>query len=214
MSKSTVQTSENAEPDIQVLKQGTCPTTSGKSTLTYQVGIDGSGEPHLSVISNSGGGFFTAGEWIAFSKIQAALTKDWPEDQPLSSVALSKLNRGKSANNAGFLCAVLVAEKLLAPVLGKTRLHQACDPAAFLASVQALRKDSGKTSSNSATKKPATKATEKATAKAKATSTKEASTKEASTEKTSTEKVKTPAKAGVKTAKTSGKSPASSRKTK
>ena len=51
-SKSTVQTSETAEPDIQVLKQGTCPTTSGKSTLTYQVGIDESDGVHLKVSSN------------------------------------------------------------------------------------------------------------------------------------------------------------------
>ncbi len=160
-SKSTVQTSGIAEPDIQVLKQGTCPTSSGKSTLTYQVGVDDLGEAHLSIISNTGGGFFTAGEWIAFSKIQTAITNDWPKDQPLSSVALSKLNRGRSANNAGFLCAVLVAEKLLAPVPGKTRLHQACDPAAFLASVQALRKGSAGGTSNSASKKPAAKAAQK-----------------------------------------------------
>lgn len=194
MSKSKAANTESTDNPIQVLKQGTCPTSSGKSTLGYEVGIDESDAIHLRVSSNDGGGFFSA-EYIAFTDIQAAL-KAWPEDQGVTSMTFRKIFRGKSANTPGFLIAVLCAEGIIQPMGDKKRVHQACDPAAFLASVEALRKSSG----NTASKKPAAKAT----AKEKASSTsKAASTEKSSTQKSSSpEKAKTPAKGSDKTAKT------------
>jgi hypothetical protein len=109
-----------------------------------------------------------------------------------------KIFRGKSANTPGFLIAVLCAEGIIEPMGDKKRVHQACDPATFLASVEALRKDGGKSYSNTASKKPAAKATSKvpakATPKAKAKAAKASPTKEASIEK-----VKTPANGTDKT---------------
>ena len=151
----TATTNDNLENSVQALKEATCSTANGRSTLGYQVGTDGSGEIYLKLTSNSGGGFFSS-EWISYSAIQKAL-KAWPADQPITSMALRSLSRGKSANNAGFLCAVLVAEGLLEPVAGKTRVHQLADPTAFLASV------SGGTS-----KKPAAKSKAKTPASPKA----------------------------------------------
>ena len=75
---------DNPENPVQVLKEGTCPTSSGNSTLGYQVGIDEGGSIHLKVASNDGGGFFS-NEWIAFNDIQTALA-EWPEDQGVTSM--------------------------------------------------------------------------------------------------------------------------------
>ena len=130
-------TKSNSEDDIQVIKEATCLTTSGKSTLGYQVGVDPEGDIHFQVTSNDGGGFFSI-EWVTLSDIQGAI-EAWPEDQPITSMAFRKIYRGKSANNAGFLVAVLLAEGLLEPIGEKKRVHQACDPAPFLAQVEALR---------------------------------------------------------------------------
>ena len=152
----------NPENPIQVLKEDTCPTSSGKSTLGYQVGIDESGEIFFKLVSNTGGGFFTS-QWFAYSRVVAALDA-WPEDQPITSMALrSVIGNGKSANNAGFACALIVAAGLLEPVPGKTRVLQACDPTPFLDSVAALQ---GK--AITAGKKPAPRAKSKAAPKAKA----------------------------------------------
>jgi hypothetical protein len=47
------------ETPVQILKEGTCPTSSGKSNLGYQIGGDDSGAIQLRVASNDGGGFFS-----------------------------------------------------------------------------------------------------------------------------------------------------------
>ncbi len=174
---------------VQILKEANCPTSSGKSILGYQVGTDDSGAIYLKVASNDGGGYFS-NEWIAFSAIQAAIT-DWPEDQGVTSMTFRKIFRGKSANTPGFLIAVLCAEGLLEPMPKKQRVHQACDPAAFLASVEELRKETG----NATGKKSAAKATPTVKTVPKA-------------------KAKSPSKATAKTAKTPRKSTATSRKAK
>ena len=151
------------ENPIQVLKEANCPTSSGKSTLTHLTGVDESGAIHLKVSSNDGGGFFSD-EWIAFTDIQAAI-EAWPEDQGITSMTFRNIFRGKSANTPGFLIAVLCAEGLLEPMADKKRVHQACDPAPFLSSVEELKEEAGITSG----KKPAAKAKAKAKAKSKAT---------------------------------------------
>jgi hypothetical protein len=174
-------TIESNETTIQVIKEGTCPTSSGKSTLGYQVGVDESGDIHLKVASNDGGGMFSD-EWFSYLDIQKAM-EEWPEDQGMTSMAVRKVFRTKSANQPGFALAVLVAEGILEPIPDKKRLHQACDPAEFIASVEALQGGSSK--------KPKEKT--KAAPKEKATPKKKAAPKV---------KAKTPAKATAKTAKT------------
>ena len=181
----SAKTNDNTENAIQVLKESTCKTSSGKSTLTYQVGVDESGDIHLKISGNDGGGFWSA-EWLSFTSIQTAL-KEWPEDQGVTSMTFRKIFRGKSANTPGFLVAVLCAEGIIEPMGEKKRVHQACDPAAFLASVEALQ--------NGSSKKPRAKT--KAVPKAKAAPKK---------------KAKTPNKGSAKTAKTPRKSPARSKK--
>jgi hypothetical protein len=171
---------KNPETPVLVLKEGTCPTSSSKSNLGYQIGVDDSSAIQLRVSSNDGGGFFS-NEWISYTDIQAAIN-DWPEDQGITSMTFRKILRAKSANTPGFLIPVLVAEGLLEPMPGKSRVHQACDPSTFLDSVKALQ--GGATTTG---KKRAPRAKAKAAPKTKA-------------------KPKTPRKATAKTAKTPRKS--------
>ena len=137
----------NHDSAIQVLKQSTCPTSTGKSDLGYEIGTDTTGDIHFKITSNSGGGFFSE-EWVALSAIQDAWSK-WPQDQPLTSMALSKLFRGKSANNPGFLTAVLLAEGLLERDGDNKRVYQVADPGPFFAKIK---------SSGNGAKKPGRKA--------------------------------------------------------
>lgn len=184
MSKTKAVPSNNEiETPIQVLKEATCPTSSGKSTLTYQIGVDESDDIQLKISGNDGGGFWSA-EWVRYNAIQSALN-EWPADHGITSMTFRNIFRGKSANTPGFLVAVLCAEGIIERMGEKKRVHQACDPSAFMANVEALRKG---TASASKTK-----------AKAKATS---------------PAKAKTATKATVKTAKTPRKSPARSKKAK
>jgi hypothetical protein len=167
---------KNPETPTLVLKEGTCPTSSGKSNLGYQIGVDDSGAIQLRVSSNDGGGFFS-NEWIAFTDIQVAIN-DWPEDQGITSMTFRKIFRGKSANTPGFLIAILCALGLLEPMSGKSRVHQACDPSTFLASVKALQggaTTTGKKRSPRAKAKAAPKGKAKAKTPAKRPSTRKKS---------------------------------------
>ena len=155
-------TAVSTENPIQVLKEATCPTSSGKSTLGYQIGTSEKGEVHFKLAYNSGTGHFTS-SWISFKDVQAAL-KAWPEDLPVTSMALRPLSKGKSANDAGFATAVLVAEGFLEKVPGKSRVHTAIDPKLFKAKVEALKSGGGMQA-----KSPAKKSQAKPTAKSPAT---------------------------------------------
>ena len=170
-SKSKKVNTETTRNPIQVLKDDTCPTSSGKSTIGYQVGCNEAGEVFFRLTSNTGGGMFTK-SWISYTDVQTALAS-WPDDQAITSMALRSISRGKSANDAGFHTAILVAQGLLEKNSGKSRVHRACDPAPFLASVEELKKGAGI--------KPAAKPKAKPKAKAKAKTANKRSAKTAKT---------------------------------
>ena len=168
MSKATpksTSTNDKSKLDIRILKEDTCPTTSGKSTLGYQVGADESGEIFFKLISNTGGGFFTS-EFFSYSRVLAAL-ETLPDGQPFSSFAMrSVIESGRSANNAGFTTALLLSEGLIELAPGKTRLFQTSEPSRFLDNVEQLRKKAGVTPAKKTAAKPKAKASAKAKAKA------------------------------------------------
>ena len=116
-------------PDMRVLKTGTCKTLSGKSTLTYQIGSLPDSTVHLRISKNTGAGFFND-EWVVVTDIQEALEKI-PEGQPLTSFLLQSLVKGKSVNTPAFLMAALTHEKLLRVLKGKKRGHEFLDPEGF-----------------------------------------------------------------------------------
>ena len=74
---------------------------------------------------------------MALSDIQEAI-ETWSDDQSITSMAFRKIFRDKSANNAGFLVAVLLADGWLETIGKKKRLHQVCDPEPFLAQFEQL----------------------------------------------------------------------------
>lgn len=128
-----------AVPAFRVLKIGSCPSMSGKSTLTYHVGCSagtGASESCLRVFGNSGGGFFS-NEWIELSDIQQAFAKV-PSEIAITAHLLSPLFQGKSANTQAFLFAVLKQEGLVSTMKDSKGRYERSDPGKFMAEVEAL----------------------------------------------------------------------------
>ena len=109
---------------MKILKTGNCPSLSGASTLTYEIGYDS--EIRFRITGNTGGGLFGK-EWVAWSAIEPALV------EPITAGALKRAGvcKGKSANTPGFLLAVLKAEALV-------KDQAKADPKAFLAAMEKL----------------------------------------------------------------------------
>ena len=145
---------------IKILKNDTCPSISGKSTLKYQIGADDDDAILLRITGSSGGGFFS-NEWIAFTSIQALLNAH-PTDKPITSIVLYPLFRGKSVNTPSFLLAALVHEKVLMPMKGKQRCHEVGDMKIFDEKVKKL---TSRTAKKKAPVKKKRIAKKKATAK-------------------------------------------------
>lgn len=118
----------------RILKIASCPSTSGKSTLTYHIGCTVSSDIMFRVYANSGGGFFSQ-EWVSLKDIQKAFEKG---PKPITSFALINLFRGKSVNTPAFLLAALKNEGLLKADAEKQRCHECIDPAGFIAEVNKL----------------------------------------------------------------------------
>ena len=130
------------EPAIRILKNATCQTLSGKSTLGYQVGLaDGAetvSESTLLVrlVANSGGGFFNQ-DWVSLESIHVLLRK-WGVEKSVTSTVLYPLFRGKSSNTPAFLMAALKSAGVIELVSLKPRIYKKGDPAAFMAEMAAL----------------------------------------------------------------------------
>lgn len=143
-------------PEIRILKAASCPSLSGKSTLSYQVGYGVNGvnanttEPviQLRVYANTGGGFFNK-DWITLSTIQQLFDKS-PSSKPITSNALFPLFKGRSINTPAFLLAVLKQEGFLRPLKDKQRSYERVDPAEFMTEIKSLIKAIG-TASTAAT---------------------------------------------------------------
>lgn len=122
---------------IRILKIGTCPSLSGKSTLTYHIGCTtDSKDIHCRVYENSGGGFFNS-EWTPLAVIKQLLAKH-PSEKPITSHALYEIFSGKSSNSAPFLFAILKAEGLVQPAKEKRRCYEVCSATKFLADIETL----------------------------------------------------------------------------
>jgi hypothetical protein len=131
---------EIRDTEIQILKEATCPSLSGKSTLTYHVGITPESEILFRIDANSGTGKFNR-QWIPLSSILDQLPSS---DESFSWAVLSPLYRKQSVNSSGFLLAALRNEGQLAQFDGK---YRRVDPETFvagtrepMASTQAMKK--------------------------------------------------------------------------
>jgi hypothetical protein len=124
------------EPAIRVLRPATCPSLSGKSKLSYEIGCkDGSGI-QLRIVANSAAGSFSR-EWIEVHAIEAALDKA-PRGAPITSEVLRPLFRGTSSNNQLFCFAVLKNEGLVRRADQEKRVYERADAAEFAKWTQLL----------------------------------------------------------------------------
>ena len=98
----------NNEQEMRILKTGECPSLSGKSTLTYQIGNDND-KLYIALTGNTGAGIFNK-DWFALEEIYSLLAS---QNKPITSGSLHGLFEGRSSNTAGFLLAVLLKEKLV-----------------------------------------------------------------------------------------------------
>ena len=109
--------------EIRILKKASCPTLSGKSKLSYQIGSDPESALYVRIAENTGGGFFSQ-EWVPVKAIEQALAKT---PDAITSVALFQLFKGKSVNTPAFLLAVLKHEGVVQAVKGRQRKHMLVD---------------------------------------------------------------------------------------
>ena len=123
-------------PEIRVLKIATCPSLSGKSQLTFNIGCNTVGEIQFQVTGNDGGGYFND-DWVAQSSIQAVLDR-LPKGAPITSATLRPIYALKSTNSPGFLAAVLKDIGLLQPSKDKPRCYELGSPNEFIEEVNAL----------------------------------------------------------------------------
>src|SRR5687768_7039354 len=139
-------TNEEAKPEVKpeakpeaipvrVLRAATCPSLSGKSTLTYELGCDDKAGLQLRIAKNSGKGMFSAA-WVPWERVGALL--EGHGDKPVTSHSLWPLFKGTSVNTAGFLLAALKQEGLVRVLDGKARGYRRLDPKPFLGEARAL----------------------------------------------------------------------------
>ena len=121
---------------IRVIKSDTCPSLSGRSTLTYQIGASPESAISIRLFANSGGGFFNR-DLIEFQTLQEVLKKRTGAN-PVTSSAFGELFPGKSVNTTGFLLAVLKHMALVKPLPDRPRCYEFVDSGPWLAEMEAL----------------------------------------------------------------------------
>jgi len=143
--------------DIRVLKTATCPSLSGKSKLTYEIGCDPSAELHIRITKNTGTGWFSS-VWVALSRVHELFARNG--DAPITFSTLLPLFEGSSVNTAGFLLAALKHEGLVQQIPDKTRQYERLEAKAFFSEIEALMGAAlpGKTKAPQAVKPRAAKA--------------------------------------------------------
>jgi len=112
---------------IHTLLNHTAEKLSARSEglIFYAIGRhEESGELFLKITGNQGGGLHSK-EWIALSAIDDVLLS-LPADKPFKSSVMKRLFKGGSANNAGFLSAILRSDglKLTQKADGNPMLHE------------------------------------------------------------------------------------------
>ena len=127
-------TQSNSTLSMRIIKIASCPTCSGKATLTYHFGCTKDNQVHIRIVVNSGGGFFSE-EWVSLKATLEALDK---APHPITAIPFINLFIGKSVNTPGFLLAVLKHEGLVKLLEGKVRGYEKLDPETFMTEVNKL----------------------------------------------------------------------------
>jgi hypothetical protein len=144
-----------ADDGVRIVMAQSCPSITGKSTLTYHIGMAGN-EPQIRIHGNTGPGFFND-EWIPLFKVIDAL----PKGDPFTSRVLLKAFQGRSLNSYAFLMAALRNEGAVRRSSLAKRCWERADVDGFLARITAA---SG-SGDDAKAAMPAPKAPAKATSK-------------------------------------------------
>jgi len=139
----TVNSKENAPAAITTVKTSKCPSLSGKSTLTYQLGCNQEQEIFFRILANDGGGHFNK-DWMT---LEDALNQFNACPEKVTSHMLTPLLMRKSSNSAGFFLATMLAEEIIKPSKEKQRCYTLQETKPFIETVTALCKE--KVSGNS-----------------------------------------------------------------
>ena len=128
--------SENAESTVRILKTATCPSLSGKSKLTYQIGHSEKTGIQFQIADNSAAGAFNS-DWFSLKSIEAALDKV-PKGEPVTACNFMSLFRKMSSNTPFFVFAAMLHEGLFKPSKEHKRCYDRADTTDFLAAMQTL----------------------------------------------------------------------------
>ncbi len=107
---------KKTESKIRIVYQGECSklTTRGKGNLSYELGVDDEIKEHfVRIAGNSQGGTFSF-EWISLQSIETLLEIPDPKNPDFTAVLFKKAFVGRSANNHGYLAAILREENVIA----------------------------------------------------------------------------------------------------
>ena len=124
------------DSSIRILKVATCPSLSGKSTLTYHIGCNEKSRILFRIADNTGGGFFSK-EWIALDTILNIFDQQ-PDNKPIVSLLLYPLFQGKSLNTPAFLLAVLKQEVLVCQLQDHPKHYERLPSDTFMTEIEKL----------------------------------------------------------------------------
>jgi len=113
--KSKEDVAENNTMTIRIIYHGECPklTARGKGVLGYEFGVnEATDETFIRIASNSQGGTCSY-EWILLKTVEELLANREEENQTFSAILFKKAFVSRSANNHGYLAAILKAEKVI-----------------------------------------------------------------------------------------------------
>lgn len=142
---------------IRVLKSASCPSLSGKSKLSYELGCDPQAALYVRISKNTAAGHFSD-EWVPWQQLQGILERNGEE--PITCFTFSPLFKGRSVNTSGFLLAALKNEGLVQRMEKNKRCYEGLDGSTFFTEVKKLIGSAGAapTARKAAPKKRATKA--------------------------------------------------------
>lgn len=105
---------------VRIIFQGKSPklTSRGRGDLLYELGVDDTHAAFIRISGNESSGA-SSHEWIELIKIQTLLTSHAEREKSFAAVVLDVLFTRRSANNSGYLAAILVTEKVLTILPGK-----------------------------------------------------------------------------------------------
>jgi hypothetical protein len=132
---------KKAENEIRTVRTAQCQSLSGNSTLGYAMGLDGAGELHLRVLTNTKAGAFCQ-DWIDLRAVLAALEKA-PKGETVTSEQLAALYRRRGANMPGFVFSVLLHEGLVRRSSTEKRRYEQVGPQERDAILKALAEGNG-----------------------------------------------------------------------